>query len=359
MIPDGWASRRAARMSARVALTDSGGAGAERERGARHHLAGAEVGAAVREAELVGLAPLDAARAGHVHPLEHPREVAAVRVRVHLHRAADRARDVHAELEAGETGPGGAGGRLRQPGPATAQQPLAALLDRGERAVQLHDESSESRIRNQEIRSGAHHSYRQPLGLGPGQQLDEPGLGVGTGEPVGAAARADRREARERVVALDPRRGAHDVSLRASSSTSPAPIVRSTSPSPSSSRRKRSASAWRGSHHTGRPAAASAAAPATSSPLTPGKSSGTLARGVDVQHHHQVGERQRLAELAGEQARAREEVRLEADHQPPRGLRAGRVERGPHLGRMVGVVVEHPGAAARCARGPRSGARRP
>ena len=28
LIPEGWASRRAARMSARVALTDSGGAGA-------------------------------------------------------------------------------------------------------------------------------------------------------------------------------------------------------------------------------------------------------------------------------------------------------------------------------------------
>ena len=104
---------------------------------------------------------------------------------------------------------------------------------------------------------------------------------------------------------------------------------------------------WPGSHQTGRPPAASAAAPATSSPLTPGEVLGTLARGVHVQHHHQVGERQGAPELAREQARARVEMRLEAGHQPPRGLRASGGERGPHLGRMVGVVVEHPRAGRR------------
>ena len=227
-------------------LDGLGRSGRQRERCARHHLAGAEVRAPVGEPELIGLAPVHAAGPGHVHPLEHPREVAAVGVGVHLHRAADRARDVHPELEAGEAGPGRAGGRLREPGAATAQQPLAALLDRGERAVQLHDESSESSIRNQEVRSGAHHSYRQPLGLRPGQEPDQALVGVGAGEPVGRAARADRRQARERVVALDPGGSGHEVRLRASSSTSPAPIVRSTSPSPSSSRRKRSASGLRG-----------------------------------------------------------------------------------------------------------------
>ena len=71
-----------------------------------------------------------------------------------------------------------------------------------------------------------------------------------------------------------------------------------------------------------------------------------LAGGVDLHHHHLVGQPERSAEALGEDPRPAVEVRLERDDQPagadeiPRG---GQV--GDELGRVVGVAVDHPDAA--------------
>ena len=74
---------------------------------------------------------------------------------------------------------------------------------------------------------------------------------------------------------------------------------------------------------------------------------GPLARRVDVEHGGDVGPGQRGAELAREPLRARVQVRLEDRDHPPRRQRAGGVDGGGHLGRVVGVVVDHARAAAR------------
>ncbi len=66
---------------------------------------------------------------------------------------------------------------------------------------------------------------------------------------------------------------------------------------------------------------------------------GALAGRVDVQDHGQVGSRQRLTELAREQRRARIQMGLEDGHQAAVLERAGRVQGGEDLARMVGVVV--------------------
>src|SRR6185437_12382085 len=157
----------------------------------------------------------------------------------------------------------GEGGCLREAGAAAAEQPLPILLDGRERAVELHHESSESCIRYQQVRAGADHSYLDPLGGGPGEQLGEDLVRSHPGEVVAVAARADGREPLERVVDRHVLRRRHAVSLFASSSTLPAPSEMNTSPSVSSARRLRSASSIAGIHHTGRPPAASAAASAT------------------------------------------------------------------------------------------------
>ena len=172
-MPDGCAALREARMSASVAFTDSGSAGLSAKDARATISFVAEVRAAVAEAELVGGAALGAGGGRDLDPLEHAREVAAVGVRVHLHRAADGPGDVHAELEPAEAGARGEGRGLREPGAAAAEQALAVLLDRGERAVQLHDESSESFIRYEQVRAGPDHSYLDPLRGGPGEQLGE------------------------------------------------------------------------------------------------------------------------------------------------------------------------------------------
>src|SRR5215207_1958866 len=233
---------------------------AQREGRARDDLVRAEVRAPVVEAELLGGAALAAGRRGHLDPLEHARQVAPVGVRVHLHRATDGAGDVHAELEAAETGACGEGRRLREPGAAAAEQALAVLLDRCKRAVQLHDKSSEPFIRYEQVRAGPDHSYLDPLAGGPGEQLGECLRGLRPREEVSVAARADRGQAGQRVGGRDSGGDVHATSLRASSSTFPAPSVSSRSPSVSSPRRLRSASSSRGIHQTERPAPASAAA---------------------------------------------------------------------------------------------------
>ena len=121
-----------------------GFAGLERKRRARDHLARLQVGAPVGEAELAGQAALGAAPGDDLGPLEHAREVAAVGVGVHLHRAADGARDVHAELEPGKPGARRLRGCGREARAAAAEEALALLLDLRQVFVQLQHKSAES-----------------------------------------------------------------------------------------------------------------------------------------------------------------------------------------------------------------------
>src|SRR5690606_5559647 len=120
------------------------------------------------------------------------RQIAAVGVRVHLHRAADCAWDVDAELEPRQALVGGEGGGLRQPRAAAAAQPLASALDRGEVAAELEYQSAKSVIGYQQVRARADHSYVELLRVGPGEQLGEALGALRAGEPVGRAAGADR-----------------------------------------------------------------------------------------------------------------------------------------------------------------------
>src|SRR5919108_4601468 len=59
-----------------------------------------------------------------------------------------------------------------------------------------------------------------------------------------------------------------------------------------------------------------------------------LARRIDLEHHDEVGERQRRAELAELVASAREQVRLEHGDDAPRAEGAGGRDRRAHLGRV-------------------------
>ena len=82
----------------------------QRERGTGDDLSGKDVGAAIGEAELGGLAALGARSGADRGPLERPRELASVGVSVHPHSAADAPGDVDPELEPGES----PAGRLRR-----------------------------------------------------------------------------------------------------------------------------------------------------------------------------------------------------------------------------------------------------
>ena len=148
----------------------------------------------------------------------------------------------------------------------------------------------------------------------------------------------------------------HEVSLFASSSTFPAPIVSSRSPSASSARRLRSASSSVGQPPDRAAAGGVRGRLGDQVAAHAREVLGPLARAVDVEHHDQVGERERAAELAREHLRARVEVRLERRDQPPRLEGPRRRERGLHLGRVVGVVVVDLRARSPCARATRSAA---
>ena len=108
-------------------------------------------------------------RRAHVDPLERARELAAVRVRVHLHGAAHRARDVDPELEPRQPPSGGLCRRRRQPGPAATQHAHAVARDCRQLAVELDCKAAKSIVRHQQVRSRADHSYPDPLGVGPPQ----------------------------------------------------------------------------------------------------------------------------------------------------------------------------------------------
>src|SRR5690606_41212164 len=71
---------------------------------------------------------------------------------------------------------------------------------------------------------------------------------------------------------------------------------------------------------------------------------GVLPGAVDVGDDHPVGERQGGSELPVEVPGARGQVGLEHGPQPRRPVLGGLAGGGGHLGRVVGVVVDHPHA---------------
>ena len=166
------------------------------------------------------------------------------------------------------------------------------------------------------------------------------------GEELRRPAGADRRQPRERVVALDAlaEAGAHagfHQRARPACRRRPRPCVTSRSPS-----RQLLAPAPRGrldrsgSHHTGAPAGPVGRRVGDQLAGHPGNCPSALLAGrVDVEHHDLVGERERAAELAVHVQRARVEVGLEGGDQPRRLERAGGPQGRLDLGRMMGVVV--------------------
>ena len=174
LIPDGWASRRLLRISASVALTVGRIGRRERERAPGDDLAVAEVRARGSEKpSWSGVRRSDPAAVQTVDPLEHRAELAAVGVRVHPHRAADGAGDVDAELEPGEPPAGrlAAAEGSRAPPPQSSR--VAVALDPREVAVELEHQASKAIVRDEQVRSRADHSYREPRRSGPGEQLDQ------------------------------------------------------------------------------------------------------------------------------------------------------------------------------------------
>ena len=222
-------------------------------------------------------------------------------------------------------------------------------------AVRAAEEQVELRggaaVRGQRARGGDAHAAARPGADRP--RVDEPNPAAPAQLTQGGRRRRAPQPASPGGERCGRRRDATDsaTSRRPSSSTSPAPSTRHRSPSRSSPRRTGSAASKVGSHSTGRPPAASAAASATSRPADAGEVLGALARRVDVEHGGHVGPGQRGAEVAREPLRARVEVRLEDRDHPPRRQRAGGVDGGGHLGRVMGVVVDR--RARRCSWSPR------
>ena len=224
LMPEGCAARRARAHVGQRRLHGLGVGRLQGERRARDDLARTEVRAPVAEAERVGRRRSVPCGVVDLDPLEHAREVAAVGVRVHLDRAADGAGMFTPNSSplspSRAAAPRPAAGALRR-----RRACAAVALDRGERAVQLHDQSSESSIGYQEVRSRPHHSYLDLLGIRPAsRRLERRGrLGRARRSPPGlpcgrwSGGRAGSRARRPRGVHV-PRSA---VSRRASASTSP------------------------------------------------------------------------------------------------------------------------------------------
>ena len=121
-MPEGWASLRRARRSASTAFTDSGSERSSANDARATTSRGPMFDRLYSNPSSLRPAPVGPRRGADVHPLQHPAQLASVRVRVHAHGAADRARDVDAELEPGQAQRGSPRGRLRQAGAAAADQ---------------------------------------------------------------------------------------------------------------------------------------------------------------------------------------------------------------------------------------------
>ena len=247
--------------------------------------------------------------------------------------------------------------RRGQAGAAAAEQVGAVALDLGQRAAQLHRQSSESVIRYQEVRSRADHSYRGADFFCPGEQGDQLVLGRGAGEIVGGAAGADRGEAGERVVAAPRRQGARVTLLSRTAGGSfrvtrysrhqALPQLEDVAGADRDQDRALRAVAWMRRSRKASARAAVGSQATRFSVCRIGGGSGYveaadagegadrfLAGGVDVEDGDLVGQGQGGAELGGEDLGAGVEVGLEDGDQARRArVRAGpRGRRGPRSG---------------------------
>ena len=97
----------------------------------------------------------------------------------------------------------GSGGKAGAPA-ADHRGPLP--LDRREVPRQLQHKPAEALIGDQQVGAGSDHADGKALLVGPPEELDQLLLGLRASEVVSRAADPDRRQARQQVVVLDPRR---------------------------------------------------------------------------------------------------------------------------------------------------------
>ena len=288
----------------------------------------------VREAELGRSQPAGALGGDDPGADEDLRPVAAVRARVHPDAAAGRAGDRAGELEAAETGRARlveADGVRR---PAAGDERLAFDAHRRELAREPEHERVDAVVGAEQVRAQTDRRNRKVALRGPGERLLELAEARRPGERASRPARADRRQPRQRHPVLDVHAIASSTSGPARS-TSPAPTVRTRSP--------------------GRAQAATSLAPSSTAGAQPARMPGRkrvddelavdaldrlLACAVDLGDAGRVGARQCGAELVGEVAGARVEVRLEEHEHPARRALARRGDGRRDLGGVVGVVVE-------------------
>ena len=209
LIPDGCASRRLARISASVALISSGRRGRSANEARATTSPGAQVRAAVGEAELVRGAPLGSRR--RVQTSTHssdPRQLAAVGVGVHPHRAADGAGDVDPELEPGQAPARGLRGRPRAGGRRRRRRTRSPSRSIGRSSPSsFKHQPADAVVGDQEVRARADDPYREALVVRPARGARAAPHRSRAGRTGRRAAGADGRQPRERIVALDRLRG--------------------------------------------------------------------------------------------------------------------------------------------------------
>ncbi len=148
---------------------------------------------------------------------------------VHLHAAADGARDGAHELEAAQVGSAGAveaDGERRTA--AGGEQAILRMRGR-ELAAELEHEALVALVGGEEIRSEPDRGDRKLLLARPGQHLHELVHGAWIPEPASGPTGAKGRVLRERHTFLKVHRSCSSMSGSAES-TSPAPIVSTRSP---------------------------------------------------------------------------------------------------------------------------------
>ena len=144
------------------------------ELGLDHDLTVLEAGVAVREPELGRGEPSAAVDGGDERALEHRREVAAVRARVHPDAAADRAGDRARELEAAEAGVAGAvqADRVRR---ARAGADRGSVdVDAREVSAELENECVDAGVGDEEVRAETDHRDAHVTRTSPLQELARP-----------------------------------------------------------------------------------------------------------------------------------------------------------------------------------------
>src|SRR5262249_43202976 len=157
-------------------------------------------------------------------PLEHVREVAAVRPRVHPDAAAGRAWDRARELEAPEPRGTGAVKAHRVGRTAAGAQERGVDLGRREPARELEDETVEAVVGDEQVRAEPDDRGWKAVRRGPAERVLDLGLVLGARERARRAAGAERREPGEEDPFLDDHTSAWRINGPARS-TSPAPTV--------------------------------------------------------------------------------------------------------------------------------------